>query len=177
MGLELGNARGGSGVGRGLGPLRLELVQLLGEGASLFEGRLELRLELGDSRGSSGVGRRLGLPCFQLVQVLGESVPLSEDRLQLRLDLRHTRSRGVGRRSRRQASSAALDRVQARADPELGLEEAAVLLGERVCDRALRDEAEVDEDLPERPPGPILLGERMRQLVEGDETLVDHELA
>jgi hypothetical protein len=67
--------------------------------------------------------------------------------------------------------------VQARADPEFGLEEAAVLLGERVCDRALRDEAEVDEDFPERPPGSILLGEGLRQLVEGDEALVHHELA
>ena len=67
--------------------------------------------------------------------------------------------------------------MQAGADPELGLEQAAVLLGERVCDRALGDEAELDEDLPERPPGPVLLGERMRQLIEGQETLVDHELA
>ena len=61
MGLELGNARGGSGIGRRLGQLRLELVQLLGEGASLLEGRLQLRLELGDPRGGSGIGRRLGL--------------------------------------------------------------------------------------------------------------------
>ena len=52
-----------------------------------------------------------------------------------------------------------------------------MLLGERVCDRALGDEAEVDEHLPERVPASILLGERDRQLVGGQKPLVDHELA
>ena len=68
-------------------------------------------------------------------------------------------------------------RTKARADPELGLEQAAVLLGERVCNSALGDEAERHEDFPERPPAPILFRKRGRQLIEGQETLVDHELA
>jgi hypothetical protein len=57
MGLELGNARGDSGIGRRrLGQL---CIQLLGEPVPLGEDRLQLRLELGNPRGSGRIGRRL----------------------------------------------------------------------------------------------------------------------
>ena len=84
---------------------------------------------------------------------------------------------GSSRRSGRLASRAAWKGVEAGADPEFGLEHAAVLFGERVRDRARGDEAELDENRPERTPGPLLLGECEGQLVGGHEPLVDHELA
>jgi len=47
-------------------------------------------------------------------------------------------------------AAAARKGVQAGTDPELRLEQATVLLGERISDRARRDEAELDEDRSER---------------------------
>ena len=67
--------------------------------------------------------------------------------------------------------------AQAGARPVLGAEEAAVLLGERVRDRAGRDEAEVDEHLPERRAAAVLLREGVQKLVFRQEALVDHDLA
>ncbi len=67
--------------------------------------------------------------------------------------------------------------AQAGADAVLGLQKAAVLLCKGVCDRAGGREAELDEDLAQRLAGPILLRERLRQLVGGEDSLVDHELA
>ena len=52
-----------------------------------------------------------------------------------------------------------------------------MLLGEGVGDRTGRCEAELDENLAERLAGPILLCERARQLVGGQNPLLDHELA
>ncbi len=52
-----------------------------------------------------------------------------------------------------------------------------MLLGEGVRDRAGRDEAEVDEHLPERRAAPVLLREGVQKLVFRQEALVDHDLA
>ena len=149
--------------------------------------RLNLGLELGDPGGRGrgcatalGAARRRGVaqPRVQLVDLLGERVALGDDGAQSRLELLDAR-RAVDRLRSGDLGKRGLgpDRAEARADPELGLEQAAVLLGERVCDRTLGDEAEVDEHLSERVSASILLGERDRQLVEGQEPLVDHELA
>ena len=52
-----------------------------------------------------------------------------------------------------------------------------MLLCERVGDCTGRCESELDEDLTERLAGPILLRERLRQLVGGQDPLFDHQLA
>ena len=52
-----------------------------------------------------------------------------------------------------------------------------MLLGERVRDGAGRDEAEIDEHLPERRAAPVLLGEGVQKLVFRQEALIDHDLA
>ena len=67
--------------------------------------------------------------------------------------------------------------TQAGARAVLGAEQAAVLLGEGVGDRAGGDEAEIDEHLPERRAAAILLGEGVQKLVFRQEALVDHDLA
>ena len=51
-----------------------------------------------------------------------------------------------------------------------------MLLGERIRDCAGRDEAEIDEHLPERRAAPVLLGEGVQQLDLRQEALVDHDL-
>ena len=138
--------------------------------------------------GSRGVGdarnlgvvrvRRLAQPSRLFVDPLGERVPLGENRLQLGLEVLLLGSDGVHcRLGGRLASRAAWKGIEAGADPELGLEHAAVLFGERVGDRARGDEAELDENRTERTPGPLLLGECKDQLIGGHEPLFDHELA
>jgi hypothetical protein len=52
-----------------------------------------------------------------------------------------------------------------------------VLLGEGIRDCAGRDEAEVDQHLPERRAAAVLLREGVQKLVLRQEALVDHDLA
>ena len=136
------------------------------------------RRGVGDTR-DLGVVRlsRLTQPGRLLVHSLCERVPLGQNRLQLGLDVLLVCSDRVRRRGGRLARRTAGKGIEAGADPEFGLEHAAVLFGERVRDRSGGDEAELDENRPERTPGPLLLGERERQLLGGHEPLVDHELA
>jgi len=148
--------------------------------------RLHLGLELGDTgRRRRGDARDLGSirlrgfaqPGLQLVHALSECVSLADNRAEHGLEFLDARRKVGWLRSGAGEPNGLRNRAQARADPELGLEQAAVLLGEGVLDRPCGDEAQLDEDRPERPPGPALLGERVGQLLAGQEPFVDHELA
>jgi hypothetical protein len=70
-----------------------------------------------------------------------------------------------------------LDRVsQPGPEPALGLEPAG-LLGERAIERCGRDEAAVEEDLPEPAFGPPLLCERARDVLIGEQSAHDEQFA
>jgi hypothetical protein len=70
-----------------------------------------------------------------------------------------------------------LDRVsQPGPEPALRLEPAG-LLGERAIERSGRNEAAVEEDLAEPALGPPLLGERARDVLVGEESAHDEQLA
>ena len=68
-------------------------------------------------------------------------------------------------------------RVEAGADPELGREQAAVLLGERHRDRAGRGEPQLDEHLAEWLRRPVLLDNRELELRGIEVALFDQDLA
>jgi hypothetical protein len=69
------------------------------------------------------------------------------------------------------------DRVsQPGPEPALRLEPAG-LLGERTIERCGRDEAAVEEDLPEPASGPPLLGKRTGDVLVGEESAQDEQLA
>jgi hypothetical protein len=61
-------------------------------------------------------------------------------------------------------------------EPPLRLEPAG-LLGERALERCGRDEAAVEEDLPEPAFGPPLLGECARDVLVGEKSAHDEQLA
>ena len=160
---------------RGLPLGRREFGEWLG-------GQLDGELGLRDGRG--GLGSRFGSRCRSFGSGrAGQAKPRAERRRRRRLRRCSHGRRDLGRQRRLRRCGLGADRrtrghlTQAGARAVLGAEQAAVLLGEGVGDRAGGDEAEIDEHLPERRAAAILLGEGVQKLVFRQEALVDHDLA
>ena len=181
-----GVLRLGFGLGRGF---ELVLPQL-GRGLRLGRRDLGERLgrqldgELGLRDGRGGLGSGFGSRCGSFGRGrAGQAKARAERRRRRRLRRCSHGRRGRGRQRRLRRGGLGADRrarghlTQAGARAVLGAEQAAVLLGEGVGDRAGGDEAEIDEHLPERRAAAILLGEGVQKLVFRQEALVDHDLA
>src|ERR687888_489659 len=59
----------------------------------------------------------------------------------------------------------------------LGLQEASMLLGERIRDRRARDEAAVYEDFAEAPPRALLLGKCLAKIPLADQSSFQQQRA
>ena len=138
----------------------------------------ELGLELADAVVSSrrpprqGVARRQGPPARR--SEAREPALLAALVAARRPRARPKACRRIRRRVRDRSGST-LRALETEADAVLGLQQAAVLLRERVRHGAGRDVTELDEELAQRPARALLLGECMLERLGAEQALFDHQ--